>query len=473
MQIALRRAAERLPKGALVLLLATGAALAIAISPANGLVVVTAVAAILSSIWGTLWPARWVFLLLVGKPLIDLTWRWRFFTIFRQDVNVQSIIGVFVIGFTALVVITRWRQLRVSRLYWLFIGSAAASVLLHPSSQGMNEIIRLYAGASFFITAGYVLRDKATFDRFVHAFLITVFIPVLLSFAQLATLLPYEYWDRIDEVVTGRVSGTYQHPLGLIYFLMYAVPLALYSLENNRRDLRAILLPATFIALSSIALVFTYHRTALITILLMYLLWLILQGHRRIAVAVIAGGIVMSIPVAGWATLIFQNLFDIISGNIELASPSFLRGRGTNWYLFLNSYLTGGPLVWAFGRGASVAEGIVPVFGLYLAWEPHNDFIRVLHAYGLVGLTLYLALMWTFLMNAIALRSSSDAFSRNIGTIMISALFAVFMLSITGEPLRYPTGVWYLFALGAIVSRQYRLSRPRAALDNGTAANHS
>ena len=462
-----------------MLLLAAGAALAIATSPANGLIVVTVAATILSTVWATLWPARWIFLLLVGKPLIDLTWRWRFFTIFGQDVNIQSIIGVFVIAVTALVVVTRWSKLHASRLYWLFIGSAAASVLLHPSSEGMNEIIRLFAGASFFITASYVLRDQATFDRFVRAFLIAVLIPVLLSFAQLATLLPYEYWDSLDGAVIGRVTGTYQHPLGLIYFLMYAVPLALYALENtrsvddNRRDLGAILLPGTFIVLSSIALVFTYHRTGLITIFSMYLLWLILQGHLRMVGAVIVGSIVMAIPIAGWAALIFQNLIEISGGGIELASPEFLRGRGVNWYLFLNSYLAGGPLVWAFGRGASIAEGIVPVLGLYLSDEPHNDFIRVLHAYGLIGLTLYLALMWTFFRNSVALRATSDPFSRNIGTIMILALFAVFLLSITGEPLRYPTGVWYLFTLGAIVSRQYRLNRPRAAFDHGTAANHS
>ena len=435
---------------------AVAATLAVASTPGNGLLALTATAGMLGIFWAAAQPVRWVFVLLAAKPLVDLTWRWRFFTVFEQEVNLQSAIGVFVIGFTGLVVAFRWTDIKLPRLYWIFLASAVTSVFLAPSSQGLNELIRLIAGASFFITAGYVLHDRRTFERFACVFLIAVLIPVMLSFAQLAGLLPFEYWDWLNGAAVGRVTGTYQHPLSLIYFLIYAIPLALYLLEANQRHPPTALLAATFIGLSGVALVFTYHRTGLFTILLMYLLWLLYTRRYALVIASVIAGAVLSLAFADWVGVLYRNLIDIIRGDVEFASPDFLRGRGTNFYLFLNSYWTGGPLTWLFGRGASIAEGIVPVFGLYMADEPHNDFIRILHAYGLVGLGLYLALLWSFFLRARVLRGRKDTFSHLIGTMMILVLFAVMMLSLTGEPLRYPTGVWYLFALGAVVTRLHR-----------------
>ena len=43
-------------------------------------------------------------------------------------------------------------------------------------------------------------------------------------------------------------------------------------------------------------------------------------------------------------------------------------------------------------------------------------------------------------------------FSQQLGTIMILVLFSVVMLSLTTEPMRFPTGVWYLFALGGAIA---------------------
>lgn len=60
-----------------------------------------------------------------------------------------------------------------------------------------------------------------------------MFIPVILLFFQLAKVLPFEYWDVIDGNVIGRVSGTYKYPLGLIYYLIFALPPSLHLLSSS------------------------------------------------------------------------------------------------------------------------------------------------------------------------------------------------------------------------------------------------
>lgn len=430
-----------------------------AVEPRFGLVGVSVLAALLLTFYGVLTLPRWVFFLLLSKPLIDLTWRWRFIEIAEQGVNVQTLVGIFAILLTGLAIILRRRRLVLSKYVILLLASALISVVLTPSSWGINELVRLYSGVVFSFTAGVVLDSEKSFGRFAEYFVLMVSVPVILSFLQRAQILPFDYWDWIEGHGVGRVSGTYQHPLGLIYFLVYAIPLAFYLLTKPSQSLCYRLFLWLFIGLSLLALVFTYHRTALVTIGLGIWLWMMLtKKYGRAMLLVVLGG-VLAFWLRGWVQLLYANIVDIIQGKVAFSSGEFLRGRGMNWYLFLNSLFSSHPLYWLFGRGGSVAEGFVPNFGYWSSNEPHNDFIRILHAYGFIGLGLYLAILFSFFWQSLRLRRMRDYFLHHLGNLMVVVLTSIVLLSITTEPMRYPTGVWYLFALGSVVSVQYRRLR--------------
>src|SRR5260370_30753073 len=55
----------------------------------------------------------WILFLLLSKPLIDLTWNWRFFRIAEQGVNIQTFAGLFTIGLNAIAISISlsWRRL--------------------------------------------------------------------------------------------------------------------------------------------------------------------------------------------------------------------------------------------------------------------------------------------------------------------------------------------------------------------------
>lgn len=436
------------------------------LKPVWGLTLAASLGVFLLAIHGALRLSYWLILLLASKPLVDLTWRWRFFDFAEQGVNIQTVVAVFAILLTAMAMILRRRDLVWSKVAVALLAMASLSVLLTPTSWGVNELIRLFAALSFTFTAGFALSRAAEFERFSGYFVLAVAVAVLLALFQKAGIVPFEYWDWIQGERIGRVSGSYQHPLGLIYFLVYAVPLSLYLIAKPSLSLQYRLLLWSFIGISLVALAFTYHRTAILVIGLQIWLWMVLSRKYGRAILLITLGGLLALWLREWLGLLYANVGDIIEGEVAFSSGDFLRGRGARWYLFLHSLFSSHPVQWLVGRGGSVAEGLVPNYGYLSSNEPHNDFIRILHAYGFVGLGLYLVLLLSFFRQSFRLRRARDFFSRRLGSLMIVVLTGIILLSITTEPTRYPTGAWYLFALGSVVMRRYSRLREahRAAL---------
>lgn len=432
------------------------------LSPIYSLIVIGILAGGLIALYFTLSLRRFVWLVLVTKPLLDLTWRWRFLEVAEQGVNFQTLVALLIILTTSFAFLSRRKQVILDSRGILLLAAATLSVLVTPTSWGINELIRLYAGVSFLFTAGIVMSREDSFNKFAKYFILATSVPVLLSFLQRVGLLPFEYWDWIEGERVGRVSGTYQHPLGLIYFLIYAIPLSLYLLsysECSRRNRVALWI---FIALSLLAIVFTYHRMGLVVVgLELWLWWVLTKKYVRAVLLILLGGLAV-FWFSDWIGILYENVVAIVGGKVAFSSGEFLRGRGMNWYLFLSSLFQSHPLFWLIGRGGSVAEGFAPHFGYWSSNEPHNDFIRILHAYGFIGLVLYASILLSFFWKSLRLRCLDDHFLRYVGNLMIVVLVSIILMSITTEPMRYPSGVWYLFAIGAVVEVQYRQNRNRS-----------
>ncbi len=391
----------------------------------------------------------WVFFFLALKPLIDLTWRWSFFQFSEQAVNTQAVVGMAVL---ALNVIALWKQAawrRLPRRVMVMLACASLSVVFSPSSWGFNELLRLMAGTTFFYTAGPLLAKPRQFDRFAKVFLCAMTVPVILSYFEWSGILPYEYWDWLEGQSVGRASGTYPTPLSMSFFLYYAFPIALSIAGGKSQKPCARTGAVVFLLLASGALAFGNHRTAYIIVVLQVFVWLALtQGRKAIVVflAVLALVIVLSFS---WLQTLSAPLSNALSGDADLENGQLFRGRGFQWLLFLNSYVSSGPFHWVMGNGGSIIAGYDPEATDVDSVEPHNDYIRILHAYGIVGLLLYLSTLALFLKRTFRLLRSAEEFPRRLAQIMLLALIAIVIQSMMMEPMRFPTGVWYLFAIGS------------------------
>jgi O-antigen ligase len=417
---------------------------------AEDLVGLAAVSSVAAGDAFTRWVAitdGWIFFFLATKPLWDLTWRWRFFRIFEQGVNIQTLMGLLVLAMNVIAILNRAAWRRLPRRVLIFLTCASLSLLFSPSSMGLNELVRLLAGTLFFYTAGPLLADRHRFDRFAKTFLCVMLIPIFLAFLQVAGVLPYDYfdWTAVGEI--GRASGTYPTPLSLSYFLVIGFPLAMYLADSKRQPRSTRQFGWIFMVAASLAVAFEYHRTTYVIIALQFIIWLSLTRGRR---AVFWFGAILALVVilsSGWLKMLYDPL--VQSASVDISSGQFLRGRGFQWFLFLDSYASAGPFHWIFGLGGSVIAGLDPDDTTIDSVEPHNDFIRVLHAYGAIGLILYLFILALLLRRIFQLLSSQDEFTRSLARTNLLILVAILIFSMMIEPLRYPAGAWYLFALGS------------------------
>ena len=393
----------------------------------------------------------WIVFFLMTKPLWDLTWRWRFFSFAEQEVNVQTFLALLALGLNAIALLhtNSWR--RLPRRVSIFLGCAALSVLFSPSSWGVNELLRLLAGVAFFYTAGPVLAEPRQFDRFAKGLLLVCVVPIVLSFLQLAGLLSYSYWDWVDGVRIGRISGGYETPLSLVYLFVFLFPLALYV--ANKRSQTPLVRQSAWLLITcmSAVLAFTYHRVGYVTIASELFIWLYLGGRRKSMLAFLS--VIAVIAILSFNSLkVLYAPEQTVGTNTNSFSGQFLRGRGMQWFLYMDSYASSGPFHWVMGLGGSVIPSVLyedPTDNPLSPNEPHDDYIRILHAYGLVGLSLYLSILVAFWRRAIRLLQSGNLFARDLARIMLPVLVGVIILSVTTEPMRYPTEIWYLFGLGA------------------------
>ena len=248
----------------------------------------------------------WVLYVLTAKPLIDLTWRWEFMEIVNQRVNPQAILAGLVIFLNAIVVVFGSRKPQHFRLVLVLCGFATLSVVLTPTSWGVNELIRLFAGVSFFFSTGIAMSEKEIFDRFCRAFLMALCVPLSLSLLQVVGVLPFEYWDWLDNQDIGRASGTYQHPLEVVFFLVYAIPLGLYRWDHCGKATTERKFLLIFFALAFLGLVFTFHRSGWIALSLEVGVWFALKKQvKKILFAVLVLA-VLAVAFSDWVSLLYQ-----------------------------------------------------------------------------------------------------------------------------------------------------------------------
>ncbi|HKV25372.1 MAG TPA: O-antigen ligase family protein [Candidatus Acidoferrum sp.] len=393
--------------------------------------------------------SAWILFFLALKPLIDLTWRWNFFRFSEQSVNTQALVGLAVLGLNGVATLRNAAWRRLPRRVLVMLAFASLSVIFSPSSWGFNELMRLLAGTTFFYTAGPLLADPRHFDRFAKIFLCAMTAPVILSYFQWAGILPYDYWDWLNGEAVGRASGTYPTPLSMSFFFYYAFPIALAVACGKNQSSRAKSGAFLFLLLASGAVALSNHRMAYVIVALQVLIWLGMTQSRKAVLAFLAVLTLVVVLSFSWLQTLYAPMRQALSGDADVTSGEFLRGRGFQWFLFLNSYASSGPFHWVFGNGASIIAGYDPEATDVDSVEPHNDYIRILHAYGAVGLLLYLSVLALFLKKTFQFLGSREEFPRMLAQIMLLALIAMLIQSMLTEPMRYPTGVWYLFAIGS------------------------
>ncbi|MFG1887594.1 hypothetical protein ACGFIR_06945 [Micromonospora sp. NPDC049051] len=266
----------------------------------------------------------------------------------------------------------------------------------------------------------------------------------VLAWLQVAGVIPYSFhfelanWEKI-----GRASGGYYHPMSLGRLLMFSVFL-IYVLGDRLKVPAAVryALIGLFVATGVVSL----HR---FTILCLGMIVAVFEVRRlfgmvrarrtgrtnRGAVLAVAAAVAAVGAVAGtlWGGAIWRRAEVTLTevGSLDVRSDTFMHGRGAIW----------NDLAEILGR----APWDVRLLGFgYEPWDMHNDMLRVLVVWGVVGVVVTVAVL-------VGLHRFVRARTDRSGRLALALLFVtIVVFGLTQKPLAYPYFLW-LFFFGQMV----------------------
>jgi len=125
--------------------------------------------------------------------------------------------------------------------------------------------------------------------------------------------------------------------------------------------------------------------------------------------------------------------------------------RGRNWIISLE---------WIFQRGP-----IELMFGNFKSTPAHSDYIDILSRNGILGLTLYIFILFSFLTTTFKALSTSNKDDYYYLHVLSFVLIAIYILySIPFRPLNYTTTAWYMWTALGFSMAQVRLARRKRRL---------
>ncbi|MEH1165416.1 hypothetical protein V6V47_08525 [Micromonospora sp. CPCC 205539] len=320
---------------------------------------------------------------------------------------------------------------------------------LEPTRAIPAEALRLIVGFAPIALLGLMLvrRGFISTRRLVlvtGVVLLGAIVHCVLAWLQVAGVIPYSfYFELANWQKIGRPSGGYYHPMSLGRLLIFSVFLV-YVLKDRLRVPAAVryALIGLFVATGAVSL----HRFTLICLVIIVAAFearrvrdLIASrraGTRvnRRAALLVSGAVVVVAAVAGglWGGAIWERVRVAFTevGSLDVRSDTFMHGRGAIWNDVAEILGRSSLDVWLFGFG-------------YEPWDMHNDLIRVMVIWGVVGVVLTAAIL-------VGLYRLVRAQTGRSGRLPLLVLFATLVIfGLTQKPLAYPYFLW-LFFLGVL-----------------------
>lgn len=359
-----------------------------------------------------------------------------------RGLDPSSILAVVFIGAAIIWLAAQHRQQGhlpgspLRRAFVVFFAAGAISIIgaANPAVVAL-ESMRILAVVLMFVVLEQMMAD----DRAMRQLLLAVFLSLVFPLAF--TTFGFLTGHPLSEEKGGflRITGPFlqSNTFGryLMLMIIFGVAIAPYLDKRFRRPLIGLL------ALSSVFLVLTYTRTAIVGVVLGLLVVGFIQSKRLLA------GMVVIILCA---LLVVPELSSRFTG---LSSSSSFYGPANNSLTWRLSYWT--EVLPLANRN--------PVSGIGLGMtsrqtdqekQPHNDFVRVYVETGLIGLGAYIALLISLVtLGRRAVRASPRrSLERAIGAGFLGCVLAFIADSVSANVISNVVTLWYLFAFAAAAS---------------------
>ncbi|GEM_PF-959323 len=331
----------------------------------------------------------------------------------------------------------------------------------------LNEWLPIVAAFVAYGLAAHVFRRPAAIQRAIDALAVSFVLPALLGFYQLAT---GHASVRVNEAFL-RINGTFVHPnaFGLYLALVLAVFACQIPTQKGVRKLLALAITAA----SSVLLIATFARFAWIGAVIVLLTVGVLRYRTLLALLPLLVAVALAVPSVS------ARLQNPLGGSFE--------DRQGIWQALVRAWeaRTGtseGSLVIAVDRLAGLGPGAVDTLTRETYGAPvasHDDYLRVLVEYGLLGLGLYLVLMLVLIISAYRVwRACPPSALSSVALAFLGLTVAYPIMSLTDQVFGATQNqiyFWTLAGLSAAIGRLVRhddgdRGRRPAAQDDFTAS---
>ncbi len=267
------------------------------------------------------------------------------------------------------------------------------------------------------------------FKKWIHIYNIIILVPITIALLQIKGSIPYYDFDYVGGQRLGRISGGYNKPNNLIVFFFPTFIYGLYIIKVEKKRLLGsfiILVILALVYMSGLRTSFAIYTIALSTAFFSHLTVRILRSYYKYGLNIIIG-------------LMFFSLIYLIGS--EYGFVNGVRGRLPMWIAHIFQYVDGISLIQLFGASkVELTSSWLKYYPLHSMFEAHNNYLRILITFGLMGYFLYEIIMRRIALDV--LNSPSTSFVKFLQS--LSFLFLIFY-SFTNEPIFFPSIIWTIF----------------------------
>jgi putative inorganic carbon (hco3(-)) transporter len=337
-------------------------------------------------------------------------------------------------------------------LLWFTAASFVSVVGAARPLTGAVEAVRILTAVTMFVVLEQLIRDWATLRRVLLAAYLSMLFPIAY------TLLGFATGGPASEVKGGltRITGPFSQSNTFGRYLMVMIVFGAAILPYVARRLKLAL--GGILAVSSVLLLLTYTRTALVGTVVGLLVVGVIQSKRLVLVLVVA--LACALLLVPQLSSRFTSLAS--AGGAGPTSNNSLTWRLDYWTQVL-PLANENPVT---GIGLDQTQ-----FNTDQAKQPHNDFIRAYVETGVVGLLAFLAMLAALLVQGTrAVRASPPrSLGRAIGAGFLGCAVAYVAVSAAANVVSNVVMLWYLFTFAAAAGAVVRLSgAPPAASHDST-----
>lgn len=425
-------------------------------------------------------------LLFLTKPTIDLFWFFSVsfagFTV--SPLHVAGLIVFFYLSFTLLIaprLNTPYLKLLIVFVALNFI-SAVFGFMLHDKFeiQGLLNLFFRVMDSVVIYGAAFALglrnRDS-DWDDIIKAIVVGVCIAIVLN--QIAI---FSGWGGGIKANAGSVHsslrerGLYYDPGGLSIVAMYGFIYTSFALKNIKLGLFKTSITIIGLFSSLYLMVAGLSRSVLILLTFYVVIYFVIFGKAKEKAIYIVAICAVCVLVATYSLVNYERLTARFEGDIDAVEniatnvtegkdistndlEALGSNRGRNWIVALE---------WIFQRGPMEL-----LFGNFQSTPAHSDYVDILSRNGILGLSLYLMILFLFLIStfkALSSTSQNKYYSLHVFSFVLLAIYILY--SIPFRPLSYTTTVWYMWATIGFSMARIRIAAldRRAKLRKATSA---